>query len=180
MLVLAGRGSPEHDAKGPVEASAASASSAAPGILRRGGQAAVLEAYRGLPAAEERSYAAARVDPEPAKWATDKALTDIQATVFWHQQGRTTMQGLVQRAPQVTLLDTAADPLRATVTDCAGSTGQKEVEAATGREVPYDGPPRRVVTSTAIRPGGGAWQFVTTRSAYVRPAERESEGSIAL
>ncbi|WP_392893218.1 hypothetical protein [Streptomyces sp. LN699] len=122
---------------------------------------AVLTAYGALTAAEERSYATAKVDPELARYATGKALADIQATVFWHQQGKTTMQGTVRRAPNVTTLDTASTPLRASVTDCADFTGQREVETATGREVPYQGPRRHVVTSTAIRPPGGAWQFLT-------------------
>ncbi|MGW6976465.1 hypothetical protein [Streptomyces sp. NPDC054952] len=124
-------------------------------------KAAVLAAYAALTAAEERSSAAAKVDPELTRYATDKALADIQATVFWYQQGKTTMRGTVRRAPKVTTLDTASAPLRASVTDCADSTGQKEVETATGREVPYSGPRRHVVTSTAIRPPGGAWRFLT-------------------
>lgn len=124
-------------------------------------QAAEKTAYGALTAAEERSYATAKVDPELARYATDKALADIQATVFWHQQGKTTMQGTVRRAPKVTTLDTTSKPLRASVTDCADSTGQREVETATGREVPYQGPRRHVVTSTAVRPAGGAWQFLT-------------------
>lgn len=121
----------------------------------------MLEAYGALTAAEERSYAWAKVDPDLVRYATDKALADIQATVFWHQQGKTTMQGPVRRDAKVTVLDTASAPLRATVTDCADSSGQREVETATGREVPYSGPRRHVVTSTAIRPAGGSWQFVT-------------------
>ncbi|MCX5071061.1 hypothetical protein OHA84_36170 [Streptomyces sp. NBC_00513] len=46
-------------------------------------KSAVLMAYGACTAAEERSYATARVDPELAKYATDEALADIQATVFW-------------------------------------------------------------------------------------------------
>ncbi|MEV7558456.1 hypothetical protein [Streptomyces sp. NPDC089795] len=97
------------------------------------------------------------MDPELSRYATDKALADIQATVFWHQQGKTTMQGAVRGTPPVTALDTGGDPLKATVTDCADSTGQLEVQTATGAEVPYDGPRRHLVTSTAVRPGGGGF-----------------------
>ncbi|MBT2546661.1 hypothetical protein J7E99_39965 [Streptomyces sp. ISL-44] len=67
----------------------------------------------------------------------------------------------MSRTPAVTALDTGGDPLKATVTDCADSTGQREVEAASGKEVPYDGPRQHVVTSTAVRAGGGSWVFVT-------------------
>ncbi|MFD5892337.1 hypothetical protein ACFWHQ_41245 [Streptomyces sp. NPDC060334] len=121
---------------------------------------AVLAAYAALTAAEERSYATARVDPELTRYVTDKALADIQATVFWYRQGKTTMQGTVLRAPKVTPLDTASTPLRASVTDGADSTGQRGVETVTGREVPYSGPRRHVVTSTVIRPAGGGWRFL--------------------
>ncbi|MFJ3206283.1 hypothetical protein [Streptomyces sp. NPDC086989] len=158
LLAGCGGGTSDGKAVEPVPAASAAPSSADPDA---GERAAVLEAYGALTAAEERSYAAAKVEPELARWATDRALADIQATVFWHQQGKTTMQGSVRRDAKVTVLETSSAPLRATVTDCADSTGQREVETGTGREVPYSGLRRHVVTSTAIRPAGGSWQFVT-------------------
>ncbi|MCX5078578.1 hypothetical protein OG321_39865 [Streptomyces sp. NBC_00424] len=135
-------------------------SSAVPVDPQAAEKTAVLAAYAALTAVEERSYARARVDPESARYVTDKALADIQATVFWYRQGKTTVQGTVRRAPKVTTLDTASKPLRASVADCADSTGQRGVETATGGEVSYSGPGRHVVTSTVIRPAGGAWRFL--------------------
>ncbi|MFF1561849.1 hypothetical protein [Streptomyces sp. NPDC058279] len=110
----------------------------------------VLFAYRAMSAAEERSYAAAKPNPELARYARNKALVDIQATVFWHHQDGTTMRGTVKRTPVVSTLDTAWGPLRATVTDCT-DTGDYNKIKTDGSQVPYEGSRRHVVTSTAQR-----------------------------
>ncbi|MFD5887220.1 hypothetical protein ACFWHQ_14755 [Streptomyces sp. NPDC060334] len=44
---------------------------------------AVLTAYGAMTAAETRTYTNAVVDPELEKYATDKVLADIKATLFW-------------------------------------------------------------------------------------------------
>ncbi|THA45041.1 hypothetical protein [Streptomyces sp. A1136] len=114
-----------------------------------------------MSAAEERSYAAAKVDPELARYATDKALAEVQATVFWHRQDGTTMRGTVRHTPVVSTLDTAWDPLRATVTDCADTADYNEIKTD-GSQVPYSGSRRHVVTSTAQRPRNGPWLIYTS------------------
>ncbi|MFD3780752.1 hypothetical protein [Streptomyces sp. NPDC058612] len=120
-----------------------------------GENAAVLAAYGAMTAAEERSYATAKVDPELGKHATDTALADIQATVFWHQQDGTVMRGSVKHAPVVSMLDASGDALRAEITDCADSGDYDEVKAD-GTVMPYSGSRRYVVTSTAQRDQGGS------------------------
>lgn len=161
LLVVAGCGSPVKDANPAVGPSAAPASSAAPDP-QAGERAAVLAAYRAMAVAEERSYAAAKLDPELARYAADKALAAIQATVFWHQQDGTTMRGTVKRRPVVTALDTASDPLRATVTDCADTGDYNEIKTADGSQMPYEGSRRHVVTSSAQRTRTVPWQIYTS------------------
>ncbi|MFJ6722486.1 hypothetical protein [Streptomyces sp. NPDC091259] len=115
-----------------------------------------------MSAAEERSYAAAKPDPELSRYATDKALADIQATVFWHQQDGTTMRGTVRHTPVVSALDTASDRLRATVTDCADTADYNEIKSVDGSQVPHAGSRRHVVTSTAQRTKAGSWLIYTS------------------
>ncbi|MCY0954113.1 hypothetical protein [Streptomyces sp. H27-S2] len=95
-----------------------------------GEKAALLAAYGAMTAAEERSYATAKVDPELGKHATDKALADIQATLFWYQQRGTVMKGAPVHSPAIDSLDTLGDPLRAAVTDCMDSSAYDKVDKA--------------------------------------------------
>ena len=137
-------------------------SSAVPVDPQAGEKAALLAAYGAMTAAEERSYATAKVDPELGKHATDKALADIQSTIFWHQQDGTVMRGSVRHAPVVSMLDASSDPLRAQITDCADSGDYNEVKTTNGATVPYSGSRRHVVTSTAQRTAAGPWQVYTS------------------
>ncbi|MER6392790.1 hypothetical protein ABT236_30540 [Streptomyces sp. NPDC001523] len=78
-LMVAGCGGVSSDGKPAGAVSSVVSSSAVPADPQAVEKAAVLTAYAALTAAEERSYATARVDPELTRYATDKALADIQA-----------------------------------------------------------------------------------------------------
>ncbi|MFI0742356.1 hypothetical protein ACH4PU_30420 [Streptomyces sp. NPDC021100] len=131
-------------------------------------KAKVLEVYRAMTDAEARTYATAKLDPELDKYAAHKALSDIKVTLFYQQQQGTEMKGQVSRSPKVTAIDTASDPLKAVVTDCADSSRYDEVRVKTGEVIPYKGSRRHVVTSTAERSKTGDWKFYT----YVIDRER--------
>ncbi|MCD9904542.1 hypothetical protein LUR56_39705 [Streptomyces sp. MT29] len=163
-LVLTGCGGGGDDLK-PVfptlkAPSPAPAASADPDAAEK---AAVLKAYEGLTEAEARSYATAKLDPELETYAGHKALADIKATIFYHQQQNTRMQGTVAREPKVDTIDTASDPLEATITDCADSSQYEEIEAKSGkvRKLKSPGPRRHYVTSTAQRARTGEWKIYT-------------------
>ncbi len=125
-------------------------------------KAAVLKAYEGLTEAEARSYATAKLDPELETYAAHKALADIKVTLFYHQQQQTRMRGTVSREPEVETIDTASDPLEATITDCADSSQYEEIDAdGKVRELKSPGPRRHYVTSTAQRAKTGEWKIYT-------------------
>lgn len=90
-------------------------------------KAAVLAVYAGMGAAEVRSYAAGALDPELERYATDTALADIKATLFWYQQKNTVLAGQPARSAVVDSIDTASDPRRAVITDCVDSSGYDKV-----------------------------------------------------
>ncbi|MFH7598612.1 hypothetical protein WDV06_26490 [Streptomyces racemochromogenes] len=121
-------------------------------------KAAVLAAYAGMGAAEVRSYTSGTLDPDLERYATDAALADIKATLFWYQQRGTVMKGQPAHAPTVESVDTTGDPQRAVVSDCVDSTGYDKVDKASGQPAPApSGPRRHVVTSTVQRTGSGPW-----------------------
>ncbi|MFD9618113.1 hypothetical protein ACFWB2_12650 [Streptomyces virginiae] len=91
-------------------------------------KAAVLAAYAGMGAAEVRTYTSGTLDPEVERHATDQALADIKATLFWYQQRGTRMRGEPAHAPVLESLDATGDPRRAVVTDCVDSTGYDKVD----------------------------------------------------
>ncbi|WP_371594727.1 hypothetical protein [Streptomyces virginiae] len=114
-------------------------------------KAAVLAAYAGMGAAEVRTYASGTLDPEVERYATDQALADIKATLFWYQQRGTRMKGQPVHTAAVESLDTSGDPRRAVVTDCVDSTGYDKVALYTSkssvstavRESPWPSAPSR-------------------------------------
>lgn len=108
----------------------------------------VLATYQGMTDAETRTYAKAKLDPELERYAGDKALANIKATLFQQQQDDTVMEGKVKRDPNV--INDITDE-EAQITDCADSTQYKEVKKKTGEKIPYSGEQRHVVTATAQR-----------------------------
>lgn len=159
-LGLVGCGSSGDD-KAPAVASASTSASktADPEAAER---TAVLRVYQAMNDAETHTYATGKVDPQLEMYAAHKALSDIKVTLFYYQQQGTVMKGSVTRSPQVTSLDTSSVPLKAVVTDCADSSKYDQVNSKTGKVVPYKGPRRHVVTSTAERSKAGPWKFYTS------------------
>ena len=121
----------------------------------------MLAVYRSMSAAEVRTYAKAKLDPDLEKYAADKALSDIKATLFYYQQQGTIMKGTLTRSPKVTAISIESDPLKATVVDCVDSSAYDKVSAKTGKAVGSvpSGPRRHVVTSTAERSKTGDWKI---------------------
>ncbi|MFD3781139.1 hypothetical protein [Streptomyces sp. NPDC058612] len=122
----------------------------------------MLAVYGAMTAGEERSYAAAALDPELEKYATHTALADIKSTLFWYEQRGTVMKGAPVHSPKTDSLDSAGDPLRAAITDCVGSSAYDKVDKASGNPVAAPSGPRRHVTSTAQRTKAGPWLVYTS------------------
>ncbi|MFJ5812146.1 hypothetical protein [Streptomyces sp. NPDC093093] len=138
-------------------------SSAVPVDPQAAEKTAVLTAYDAMAAAETRSYANAVLDPELEKHATDKALADIKATLFWYQQRDIVMKGAPVHSPRVDSLDRSGGTWRASITDCVDSTAYNKVDKTSGKPVTApSGPRRHVVTSTAQRTNTGPWQIYTS------------------
>ncbi|WP_392895799.1 hypothetical protein [Streptomyces sp. LN699] len=164
--MAAGCGGASSDGKPAAVASVASvaSSSAAPAADPQAAEkTAVLTAYDAMAAAETWSYANAVLDPELEKHATDKALADIKATLFWYQRRGTVMKGATVHSPRVGSLDTVGDTWRASITDCVDSSAHDKVDKASGKPVTAPSGPRcHVVTSTAQRTKTGPWQVYTS------------------
>lgn len=159
-LALTGCGDGGGDAK-PSQAASAAPSPTRSTDPDAAEKTAVLKAYEGLTAAEARTYATAKLDPELETYAAHKALSDIKVTLFYQQQQGTVMKGDVTRTPKVTALNPDSEPLKAVVTDCADSSQYDEVKTKTGKAIPYKGSRRHIVTSTAQRSKNGKWKFYT-------------------
>ncbi|MER5698517.1 hypothetical protein ACWDBO_51650 [Streptomyces mirabilis] len=125
-------------------------------------KAKVLEAYRGMVAAESRTYKNAKLDPVVEKYAGNKVLADIKATLFYYQQQGVVMQGEMTHDPKITGIDTTAKPMKATLTDCVDSSKYDKTDAKTGKVIPVkaSGPRRHVNNATAIY-SGGKWVIWT-------------------
>lgn len=160
VLVVGCAGADKQDAAPAASSSAPASPSADPDAA---GKRAVLRAYKEMTTAEARTYATAKLDPELEKYATHKALSDISATLFYHQQQKTVMRGTVKRDPEVVTLDLDADPAKATVKDCADSSEYDEVDAETGKVIKKktSGDRRHVMKAQAFRNEAGAWRFTS-------------------
>ncbi|MFD9725945.1 hypothetical protein [Streptomyces sp. NPDC059072] len=90
---------------------------------------------------------------------TDKAYAKVQATQIYYRDNGFAMTGAPILSPKVTALDTAAEPPKASITDCIDSTNYIQVEKESGKPVgTLDKNRRHVATYTALKIGG-AWQI---------------------
>ncbi|WP_095849695.1 hypothetical protein [Streptomyces sp. Ag82_O1-15] len=107
-------------------------------------------------AAESRTYKTAKLDPDVEKYAGNKVLADIKATLFYYQQQGVVMQGEMTHDPKITGIDTTAKPMKATLTDCVDSSKYDKTDAKTGKIIPVkaSGPRRHVNNATAIYTSG--------------------------
>ena len=160
-VLLVGCGSAEKDVAAPASSSSAPASPTAdPDAAAK---RSVLRAYKEMTTAEARTYATAKLDPQLEEFAGHKALSDISATLFYHQQQKTVMRGTVKRDPEVVKIDLDADPASATVEDCADSSRYDEVDAETGEVIKKktSGDRRHVMKAEAFQNKAGDWRFFT-------------------
>ncbi|MFF4429807.1 hypothetical protein ACFYZ4_11650 [Streptomyces sp. NPDC001513] len=89
----------------------------------------------------------------------DKAYAKVQATQIYYRDNGFVMTGAPNLSPQVTALDSAAEPPKATISDCIDSTDYIQVEKQSGEPVEtMDKNRRHVATYTALKIGG-AWQI---------------------
>lgn len=109
---------------------------------------AVLAAYRGMTAAETRTYAKGKPDPKLERYAGNKALSGIRQTLLYYQDQGTVLRGKPQHAPKVI----AVSGSRATLADCVDTSHQVEVHKKSGKKVPAGhGSRRHYNTATAIK-----------------------------
>ncbi|MFB7176916.1 hypothetical protein ACFCYI_04330 [Streptomyces sp. NPDC056257] len=89
----------------------------------------------------------------------DKAYAKVQATQIYYRDNGFVMTGAPNLSPQVTALDSAAEPPKAIISDCIDSTSYIQVEKQSGKPVEtMDKNRRHVATYTALKIGG-AWQI---------------------
>jgi len=125
-------------------------------------KAEVLEVYRNMWEARNRTYAEAKLDPKLTDYAGNKALSNIKVTLLYYQDHGTVMKGKPVNSPEVTGINTASKPKKATITDCVDTGHYDEVDAKTGKEVPVGtGSRRHIYTATAIS-SHGKWIIWTT------------------
>lgn len=90
---------------------------------------------------------------------TDKAYAKVQATQIYYRDNGFVMTGAPILSPKVTALDAAAEPPKASITDCIDSTNYIQVEKESGKPVgTLDKNRRHVATYTALKIGG-SWQI---------------------
>ncbi|MFK0016957.1 hypothetical protein [Streptomyces sp. NPDC091027] len=89
----------------------------------------------------------------------DKAYAKVQATQIYYRDNGFVMTGEPVLSPQVTAMETAAEPPKATITDCIDSTAHIQVEKQSGKPVETrDKNRRHTAVYTALKIGG-AWQI---------------------
>ncbi|MER5924934.1 hypothetical protein [Streptomyces mirabilis] len=123
---------------------------------------AVLEAYRNMWKARNRTYATAKLDSKLEDYAGNKALSNIKATLIYYQDHGTVLKGEPVNSPEITGIDTAAKPMKATITDCVDTSHYDEVNAKTGKKVPVGTAPVRVVYNATAINSNGKWIIWTT------------------
>ncbi|MCX4429077.1 hypothetical protein [Streptomyces mirabilis] len=159
LTVTTGCSSGSHDASPKQSATPSATQSVDPNAAEK---AKVLEAYRNMWEARNRTYAQAKLDPKLSSYAGNKALSNIKVTLLYYQDHGTLMKGQPVNSPQVTGIDTESKPKKATITDCVDTSRYDEVDAKTGKKVPVGtGSRRHVYNATAIN-AQGKWIIWTT------------------
>ncbi|MGP3777051.1 hypothetical protein ACTWJ8_40085 (plasmid) [Streptomyces sp. SDT5-1] len=123
----------------------------------------VLEAYRSMWQARNRTYAKAELDPQLEEYAGNKALSNIKITLMYYQDHDIVTKGKPTNSPEVTRVDTKADPKKAWITDCVDASDYHEVNSKTGKRVEQKNAPTRVVyKATAIASSADKWTIWTS------------------
>jgi hypothetical protein len=111
LTVTTGCSSGSHDASPKQSATPSATQSVDPNAAEK---AKVLEAYRNMWEARNRTYAQAKLDPKLSSYAGNKALSNIKVTLLYYQDHGTLMKGQPVNSPQVTGIDTESKPKKAT------------------------------------------------------------------
>jgi len=96
-------------------------------------------------------------NPDLAKYATDKALSNIKVTGAYYQDHGMTVQGEPSLAPRATSVSFAKKPYAVNITDCVDSTHYLEVYRATGKAVHSPAGSRRHVVTAVVGFNGTSW-----------------------
>ncbi|MFE5372465.1 hypothetical protein [Streptomyces mirabilis] len=123
---------------------------------------AVLDTYRNMWKARNRTYATAKLDSKLEDYAGNKALSNIKATLIYYQDHGTVLKGEPVNSPEITGIDTAAKPMKATIADCVDTSHYDEVNVKTGKKVPVGTAPVRVVYNATAINSNGKWIIWTT------------------
>ncbi|MFG2526090.1 hypothetical protein [Streptomyces sp. NPDC048527] len=145
----------------PASSASTSATPADPDAAEK---ARVLKAYRSMWDARNLTYAKAELDPDLEKYANNKALSNIKATLAYYQDHGIVTKGTTSNSPEVTGINTTAQPKKATIRDCVDTSNYYEVTAKTGKKAPVgdkNGDRRHVYNATAIT-SHGRWVIWTT------------------
>jgi hypothetical protein len=128
---------------------------------RAAAERAALGAYQGMQEAVTRALAKpGRAHPELKKYAQDKALSDIYATLYFYQKNGLVLEGKPKVSPRVTHVDLDGNPKTASIADCYDSRRSQPVDARTGRSVSAPGQNQRYRVSALARELAGSWYVV--------------------
>ena len=160
-------GSTRPSATDTVSSSPTDSSSPSPTDLAK---AKVLASYDGFWTAQVASEAAPKrqQDPNLAKYAIDKALSDTEATILLFRSNGIAMRGQPKHAASVTSLS-LADPATASITDCLDSTNWRPIYEATGKSALAPGQSPRVVVESTATMFNGNWVIRTSVAHRDRP-----------
>ncbi|MFE4599357.1 hypothetical protein ACFRKE_00700 [Kitasatospora indigofera] len=118
----------------------------------------ILAAYTGMWAEQVKAYSTGTlVGVDLEKYAGDKALAGIKVTAVWLQDHNQVMKGAPKLSPEVTSIDMASSPRRATLTDCVDSTDLVAVDKTTGVPAKVADDNRRHPQASVARVFNGQW-----------------------
>ncbi|MFE2326054.1 hypothetical protein ACFXD5_19365 [Streptomyces sp. NPDC059385] len=146
--------------KAPPATSSPSASPSPSADPQEAEKTAALGVYRAFWDASLKAYSTGSMkNTGMESVGTDKAYAKVQATQIYYRDNGFVMTGAPILSPKVSALDTAAEPPKASITDCIDSTNYIQVEKESGKPVgTLDKNRRHVATYTALKIGG-AWQI---------------------
>lgn len=127
--------------------------------------AAVLAAYRGFWRAQVTTLNNPRREPPPAlkRYAIDKALADVRASVLIYRHGGIEMRGQPVLDPEIsTWSGTPSPSATATIADCVDSTDWQPVYAATGKSAAAPDQNSRVIVESTVVQRAGRWVVRTS------------------
>nr|BEK71487.1 hypothetical protein KPHV_87140 [Kitasatospora purpeofusca] len=159
MLALAGcqssGGSAAPSASASSPTSAAPSASASPDAEAR---QLVLAAYKGMWAEQVKAFTSGSLkDVKLETFAGDKALADIKSAAVYYQDNNLVLKGEPKLSPEITALDLAGTPHRATIRDCVDTTGFLPYDKGTGQPAQLSDANRRHVQTSTLRIYDGRW-----------------------